>query len=69
MVKSYININFGILEIFFNNARRILDGSRKFQGVQRGDFEGGKKKKKTRSCSIFHRAILHNEIVLRLYYT
>lgn len=46
MVKSYININFGILEIFFNNARRILDGSRKFQGVQRGDFEGGKKKKK-----------------------
>lgn len=46
MVKSYININSGILEIFFNNARRILDGSRKFQGVQRGDFEGERKKKK-----------------------
>lgn len=56
-----------ILEIFLTIRVRTLDGSRKFQGVQKGDFE--KKKKKTRSCSIFHRAILHNEIVLRLYYT
>lgn len=35
-----------ILEIFLTIRVRTLDGSRKFQGVQKGDFEEEEKKKK-----------------------
>lgn len=39
-----------ILEIFLTIRVRTLDGSRKFQGVQKGDFE----KKKKENSVVFY---------------
>ena len=41
-----------ILEIFLTIRVRTLDGSRKFQGVQKGDFEEEEKKKKKKENSV-----------------